>query len=269
VSLPRTDPKPISAAVGADRQADCRGGLQSVLAALDLLDCFAQREEFGVSELARNIGVAKSTAHRLLTTLCARGFAERDEESGRYRLGLHLYELGHLAVSRSDIRNAALPILQDMHHRTGATTHIGVPDGDEIIYLERIIGRESLNVWAKIGRRLPTVTTSSGKAIYAYSPRFANGRLQGPLPDVFATDSSMAGRYRVALQETAKRGFALSVDESLKGLTSIAAPVLGHDGVARAAVSMVGPTAKMLADIQNPARLVQFAAKKLSRELCL
>jgi DNA-binding IclR family transcriptional regulator len=79
----------------------------------------------------------------------------------------------------------------------------------------------------------------------------------------------MAGRYRVALQETFKRGFALSVDESVKGLTSIAAPILGHDGVARAAISLVGPTSKMLADIQNPARLVQIAAKKLAQELCL
>ena len=252
-----------------DRQPDCRGGLQSVLAALDLLDCFAQREEFGVSELARSIGVAKSTAHRLLTTLCARGFAERDEESGRYRLGLHIYELGHLAVSRSDIRNAALPILQDMHHRTGATAHIGVPDGDEVIYLERIIGRESLQQWSSIGRRLPSVSTSSGKAMYAFSPRFVDGRLHGPVPQAFSTDSNMAGRYRVALQETLKRGFALSVDESVKGLTSIAAPILGHDGVARAAVSLVGPTTKMLADIQNPARLVQIAAKKLAQELCL
>jgi DNA-binding IclR family transcriptional regulator len=255
--------------VVAERQADCRGGLQSVLAALDLLDCFAQREELGVSELARHIGVAKSTAHRLLTTLCARGFAERDEETGRYRLGLHLYELGHLAVSRSDIRNAALPILQDLHQRTGATAHIGVPDGDEVIYLERIIGRASLSAWSNIGRRLPSVSTSSGKAMYAYSPRFAKGRLHGPVPEAFSTDSSMAGRYRVALQETIKRGFAISVDESLKGLTSIAAPVLGHDGVARAAVSLVGPTANVLADVQKPARLVQIAANKLSRELCL
>lgn len=245
------------------------GGLRSVLAALDLLDCFAEQEEFGVSELARNIGVAKSTAHRLLTTLCARGFAERDEESGRYRLGLHLYDLGHLAVSRSDIRNAALPILQDVHHRTGATAHVGVAQGDEVIYLERIVSREALQIWAKVGRRAPSATTSSGKILYAYSSRFANGRLQGRLPMVFASDSALAARYRGALQETVKRGFAVSVDESLQGLTSIAAPVLGHDGIAQAAISLVGPTPRMLADIPNAARLVQAAAKKLSRDLSL
>jgi len=252
-----------------ERQLNCRGGLRSVLSALDLLDCFDEQEEFGVSELARNIGVAKSTAHRLLTTLCARGFVERDEDSGRYRLGLHLYDLGHLAVSRNDIRNAALPILQEVHHRTGATAHIGVPDGDDVIYLERIVSRDSLQIWSKVGRRAPSTTTSSGKVLYAYSSRFADGRMRGRVPTAFELDNALAARYRVALQETVKRGFAISVDESLQGLTSIAAPVIGHDGIAHAAISLVGPTPRMLADVQSPARIVQIAAKKLSRELSL
>lgn len=252
-----------------ERQPNCQGGLQSVLTALELLDCFEEQEDFGVSELARNIGVAKSTAHRLLTTLCARGFAERDEQSGRYRLGLRLYDLGHLAVSRSDIRNAALPLLQDLHHRTGGTAHIAVPDGDDVIYLERIVGRDSLQTWSKVGRRARATTSSSGKVLYAYSPRFVNGRLQGPLPMALELDAALAARFRVALQETIKRGFAVSVDEWVQGLTSIAAPVLGQDGVARAAVSLVGPTPRMLADIQSPARLVQIAARKLSQDLCL
>lgn len=259
----------MSTAQGVEREPSCRGGLQSVLAALDLLDCFTDREELGVSELARKIGVAKSTAHRLLTTLCARGLAERDEESGRYRLGLHLYELGHLAVSRIDIRNAALPLLQDMHDRTGAVAHIGVADKDEVVYLERIIGRESSAMWSGVGRRLPCATTSSGKVLYAYSARFVDGRLRGTLPAAFASDSAKVLQYRAALQETVKRGFAVSVDESVRGLTSVAAPVLGHDGHARAAVSLIGPTQKMLADMQKPAKLVQLAAQKLSRELCL
>lgn len=252
-----------------ERQPNCHGGLQSVLAALDLLDCFAQQEEFGVSELARSIGVAKSTAHRLLTTLCSRGFAERDAESGRYRLGLRLYDLGHLAVSRSDIRNAALPLLQTLHQRTGATVHVGVRDGDEVIYLERIVSREWLETWSKVGRRAPSATTSSGKVLYAYSPRFSQGRLRGPMPPALAEDAVLAGRFRGALQETVKRGFAISVDEFLPGFTSIAAPVLDHDGTARAAISLVGPTTKMLPNATTPARLVQLAAKKLSRELCL
>jgi DNA-binding IclR family transcriptional regulator len=243
--------------------------LQSVLAALDLLDCFNDRAEWGVSELARSIGVAKSTAHRLLTTLCARGFAEKDEVSGRYRLGLHLYELGHLAVSRSDIRTAALPLLQEIHHRTGATAHVAVAVEDDVVFLERIVGRESLPTWASVGRRLPAMSTSTGKALFAFSKRFADGRIKGPLPHGLDADPTKANRYRLALQTTVKCGYAVSVDESLPGLTSVAAPLLGHDRTARAAISMVGPTPKMTADIEGASRLVRLAATKLSRELCL
>ncbi len=253
----------------AERQPDCPGGLQSVLAALDLLECFVQNEEFGVSELARKIGVAKSTAHRLLTTLCARGFAVRDEESGRYRLGLHLYELGHLAVTRSDIHHAALPILQDLHQRTGYTAHIGVPDGHDVLYLERIVGLEHLDTWSSIKRRLPSVSTGSGKLLYAYSPRFSHGRMNVAVPGLPIENVLAARRYRTSLQQSVAQGYALSVDEQVLGLTSVAAPVLDHDRTARASLSLVGPTAKLLGDTQNAARLVQLATKKLSKELCL
>jgi DNA-binding IclR family transcriptional regulator len=258
-----------TALADAERQPDCPGGLQSVLAALDLLECFVQNEEFGVSELARKIGVAKSTAHRLLTTLCARGFAVRDEESGRYRLGLHLYELGHLAVTRSDVHQAALPILQDLHQRTGYTAHIGVPDGQDVLYLERIVGREHLDTWSTIKRRLPSVSTGSGKLLYAYSPRFSHGRMNVPLGGLTLEDASAVRGFRTVLKQILDQGYALSVDEQVRGLTSVAAPVLDHDRNARASLSLVGPTAKVLADVQNPARLVQLATKKLTKELCL
>ncbi len=262
-------PAPHRGPVRPGGEPDCAGGLQSVLAALDLLACFETHEELGVSELARYIGVAKSTAHRLLTSLCARGYAERDTDTGRYRLGLHVYELGHLMMSRNDIRNAALPVLGALSERTGATAHIGVPYQREVLFLERVIGRGSRSAWSEIGRRQPVESTSSGKVLVAYSPDFVAGRLVGPLPVALETDSAKALRYRVALQETVKRGFAVSVNETMPGFTSVAAPVLGHDGVAYAAVSLVGPTAKMLADIQSPARLIQLAARNLAHELCL
>src|SRR3954466_11615410 len=72
------------------------GGLQSVQTALAVLHCFSSDEELGISEIARRVGVAKSTAHRLLTTLCAKGMAEQNPETGRYRLGMRLVALGPL-----------------------------------------------------------------------------------------------------------------------------------------------------------------------------
>lgn len=249
-------------------QPECAGGLQSVLAALDLLSCFADHEDLGVSELARSLGVAKSTAHRLLQSLSVRGFVEQDEFSGRYRLGLHMYELGHLAVSRNDIRNAALPLLQDISERTGATAHVGVLNRDEVLFLERVIGRKSLAAWSGVGRRRPVEWSSSGKVLSAYGPHFVEGRLVGPLALARGTDRGRTASFRVALQETRERGFAVSVNETIPGFTSVAAPVLGHDGLAFAAVSLVGPTAKVLADVQSPAKLVQLAAQSLARDLC-
>ncbi len=266
---PNDQVNPATAPPGARSELDCAGGLQSVLAALDLLTCFEDHEEFGVSELARHIGVAKSTAHRLLTSLCARGFAERDAVTGRYRLGLHVYELGHLTVSRNDIRTAALPLLQDLTKRTGATAEIGVPYHQEVLMLKRFIGRGALAAWSEIGCRQPIERTSSGKVLSAYSPSFVGGRLVGPLPIALAADPRGGPPLPTRSSGDPETWLRGSVNEMIPGLTSVAGPVLGHDGVAYAAVSLVGPTAKMLADIQNPARLVQLAARNLARELCL
>ena len=92
---------------------DVEGGLKSVASALDLLDCFVEEEELGVSEVARRLGVAKSTAHRLLTTLASRKLIEQNPRNGKYRLGLHLFELGQLALTRVELRKRSLSLLDD------------------------------------------------------------------------------------------------------------------------------------------------------------
>jgi DNA-binding IclR family transcriptional regulator len=229
----------------ATRETGVEGGLRSVLAARVLLDCFADEDELGVTELAKRIGVAKSTAHRLLTTLCARGLASRNDETGRYRLGMHLYELGQLAVGRNEIRNAALPLLQELQQATATAR------------------------FSRVSRRLPAHCTSSGKAIAAFTPDLAAARSTAGFTSLTSRSIHTARQFALALAETRKRGYAVSVDEAVEGLTSVAAPVKAHDGSARAAISVVGPTDRVLADVDRPARLVQLAAQKLSRELCL
>src|SRR5690242_4161323 len=83
---------------------DDTAGVKSVGSALDVLECFATDGELGVSDIARRLGVAKSTAHRLLQTLTSRGFVEQRADTGLYRLGIHLYELGELALARNTLR---------------------------------------------------------------------------------------------------------------------------------------------------------------------
>lgn len=171
------------------KQADEPGGLRSVAAALDLLECFATNEQLGVSDIARRLGIAKSTAHRLLSTLRSRGFIEQDPESGRYHLGLHLFELGHLAQIRNPLRIAGRPICLDLNRRTGLTVNLSLVDGADVVFIERMDSSESgrnLNEW---GRRLPAHVASSGKAIAAWNPELASARLAAGFPRGPATRS--------------------------------------------------------------------------------
>ena len=150
--------------------ADTHGSaLKSVGSALDVLECFATDGELGVSDIARRLGVAKSTAHRLLQTLASRGFVEQDSHSGQYRLGIHVYELGELALARNQLRHAALPFLRQVAAATGLTVNLSVPDGPDIVFVERIENSDGVRILGHFGRRLPAHTTSSGKAIAAWN----------------------------------------------------------------------------------------------------
>ena len=155
--------------------------LKSVANALDVLDCFMSDDELGVSELARSLGVAKSSAHRMLSTLAGRGFVEQNPDTGRYRLGLHLYELGQLSVSRSRLRQAALPIMEDLRQRTGHTIHLGIADGCDVVHLERLQSREGLDIFDTLPeRRFPTHCSATGKVLAAFDPAAPRSRRSHP-----------------------------------------------------------------------------------------
>lgn len=244
-------------------------GLRSVSTAFEVLDCFAFDEELGVSDIARRLGIAKSTAHRLLTTMCIYGMIAQNPETGRYRLGLHLFELGQLAQQRLKIRQVALPLLEELRHVTGHTVHLGVVDRADIVYAERLDSPECARFMTGVPRRLPSHCTSSGKAIAAFNDELAaRRRATGFPPRTVGTVRTLAD-YDRALEQTRRRGVAMSVDETVLGLTSVAAPVRDISGRAYAAVSIVAPTTAIATDIDRTARLVTTVAGRLSRQLAL
>jgi len=240
-------------------------GLQSVSTALDLLDCFVSQEELGVSDVARQLGVAKSTAHRLLTTLCSRGFAERNPETGRYRLGLHLYELGTLAISRYSLRRTAMPLLHELQELSGCTIHLAVADGAEVIQLERLESSRCTPLFSGIARRQPVHSTACGKAIAALDPACATARIRAGFPECTPSTVRTAGEFERELASTRRRGFALNHDETRPGLTSVGVAVRDHSGRAIAALSIVAPTAYAERHIERHARLAILVAGKLTK----
>jgi DNA-binding IclR family transcriptional regulator len=240
--------------------------LKSVGSALDVLECFAVDNELGVSDIARRLGVAKSTAHRLLTTLVSRGFVEQDPHSGLYRLGLHLFELGQLAHARNELRHVAMPVLRQVHVATGLTVNFGVPDGPDIVFLERLENRDGVRILGHFGRRLPAHTTSSGKVIAAFNPTTYAARVaSGFPPRVTGTVRSEADWQR-QVDQARRVGYAVSSNESFEGSSSVAVPVLNRR-VAVASVSVFGPTAVIEPEIERLVPLLTAASRRISKNL--
>lgn len=240
--------------------------LKSVANTLDMLDCFLIEDELGVSEVARSLGVAKSSAHRMLSTLVSRGFVEQNPGTGRYRLGLHLYELGQLSVSRSRLRHAALPIMEDLRQRTGHTIHLGVADGSDVVHLERLQSREGLDIFDALpARRFPTHCSATGKVLAAFDPAVAEARRRANFPPITASSVKNAQEWEATLAKIRRAGVAVNRDEVATGAMSVAAPIYDGTGRARAALSIVGRTEVMDRCEQQFTRLIVEAARRLGR----
>lgn len=245
---------------------DDSAGLKSVGSALDVLECFALDGSLGVSDIARRLGVAKSTAHRLLQTLVSRGFAEQDPTSGQYRLGLHLFELGHLALARNELRHAALPIVRQVAATTGLTVNFAVPDGPDTVFVERIESPDGVHVLGHVGRRFPSHVTSSGKAIAAFNTEVARARSAAGFPPRVSHTVRTPAEWERALDQTRQLGFAVSHSESFEDSSSVAVPVRRR-GVAVAALSVFGPTPTVAPRVDRLVPLLHVATQRIARGL--
>lgn len=242
------------------------GGVQSVYTAVDVLECLMRDEELGVSDVARRLGVAKSTAHRLLTTLCARDLAERNPDTGRYRLGMRLFELGQMASDRFPLRRAALPLLEELRQASGHTVHLGMADGADVVFVERLQNLAGIRLMADSGRRQPVHVTSVGKALAAFDPAVAQARRDAGFPRMTERTIATVADWDRTLADVRRNGIAISIGESRPQLTSVAAAVRNARGRAFAAISVVGPSPEF-GDFGRASRLVLTAAAKLAHTL--
>lgn len=246
----------------SEPDAAASSGLKSVGTALDVLECFAVDSELGVSDIARRLNVAKSTAHRLLTTLVSRGFVEQDPESGLYRLGMHIYELGHLALSRNALRHAALPILRQVAQATGLTVNFGIPDGPDVVFVERLESADSFRFLGHAGRRLPIHVTSSGKVIAAFNIEAEEARRRAGFPPRVSRTVRTAADWDRVLGVIRRQGFAVSHSESFDGASSVAVPVVVRR-VAIASVSVFGPSEVVTPKVDRLVPVLTAAAHRI------
>src|SRR5207302_7939712 len=149
--------------------AKSRTRLSSVANSLRLIKAFSEDEyEIGISDLAKRLGLAKSTVHRLASTLLEQGILEQNSGDGKYHLGLALFELGAMVRRKMDFTMEARPFLRALMEKTGETVHLAILDHDSILYIITHESKQALRMGSKVGTRAPVHSTAVGKALLAF-----------------------------------------------------------------------------------------------------
>jgi DNA-binding IclR family transcriptional regulator len=231
--------------------------------AAKVLDTFNGASSLTLTEVTRRTGLPRSTTHRMLEKLVAMHWLTRDANS--YRVGLRMFELGSLVSHEHQARKASLPFLHELHRATGLIVHFAVRDGADVVHLERIGGR-ALSASGRIGGRLPANCTSLGKVLLAYGgdqPASVSTELVG-LTARSITDPRV---LQVELARVRQRGYAVSRDEAVVGVSCLAVPVRGPHQAAVGAISVGGPTASFQPDLVVAS--VREAAQRTYRQIHL
>lgn len=246
-------------------RSDERNGISVVGRAFKVIEVFTPLgRDLGLAEIARRTELPKSTVYRLASQLLELGILERS--GTRYRLGIHLFEMGSAVSRQRRLREAALPFMEDLYEATHETVHLGVLDGENVVYIDKISGSRSSPVTTRVGTRKPLYCTALGKVILAHSSRaLLKSILEGPL--VKFTPRTINNRNAIMREIAAIRsaGIAYDREEYSLGITCVAAPLLNQDGHAEAAISITGPTSKFQADRFAPA--VRTAGLSISRAI--
>ena len=250
--------------------ADDRGGLHSVRNAARVLKQFSYYErQLGVSELARRLRLGKSTAHRLVSTLTEEHLLEQDPETGKYRLGLAVYDLAAAVSKHFAMHEAAVPPMGQLRNITGETVQLAVLDGREVVYTERLDSQHTLRMFLEVGRRNWAHCTGTGKCMLAYLPELQLERLLDGWELKARTPYTITDHdlLKKELKEIRQRGWAQNLNEAEEGALSVGAPVRDATGHVVAAMSVAGPAARMDPVMDEMIRVVVEAAATASRRM--
>ena len=146
-------------------------GVQTLDRTLDIIELLAlSREGMGVSEIGQQIGLHKSTVHRLLNALLMRGYIEKDSQGGTYRIGLKFIEISSHRLNHLELKTEASPTLRGLCEELGQTVHLAILDKTEVVYIEKLEPRTSLRMYSQIGRRIPVYCSALGKSLVSDLP---------------------------------------------------------------------------------------------------
>ena len=242
--------------------------LDRALAALEIL---ANRDgECSLVDLCTEMKLHKSTVHRLAMVLEQHRLVDKNPDTGRYRLGLRLFEFGSKAIATLDLRGRARPYLDRLQRQFGETVFFCILDDGQVFYMEKVESQQSVRTACTVGSRAPAYCTAVGKAMLAElaEPEVGEVIRRWGLKAVTANTITKATALRAELRAVRSRGYAIDDEEKEVGLRCVSAAVRGHSGKLFAAMSVSGPAFRMTKErIPEVGQAVMRAANELSVEL--
>lgn len=243
---------------GREHRESVAGRISMIIGAFD-----AASPTLSLSQLTERTGLPKSTVHRMADQLVEFRWLERT--TAGYRLGIRFFEVGGLVSSRTNLRERALPFLQDLQSATHHSVHLGILEGRDVVILEKLWGHDSTSLPTRVGGRMPAHCTAAGKALLAFAP-------EQVIEDIVAQGlDRRTGRtivvpelFRQELATVRTAHWALETEENVPGLRCVAAPIRGS-GRAIAAVSVSGPVHKV--DVSRIVPLVRRSATDIWTQL--
>ncbi len=245
--------------------------IKSLDRAIDILELVVGKENgMGVTEISRELDIHKSTVYRLLDTLKYRGYLEKNEDNHKYFAGINLFELSSKVLNDIDSRIRVRPYLEELMQKTKETIHLGILDGGEVIYLDKVESTATIRMYSQVGKRVPAHSTSLGKAIMAHiseervkeilQEKGMEGKTKNTITDL--------DKFLDHLKKVRKQGYAVDDEEQEEDIRCIAGPIFNHRGDVVAAFSISAPITRMTEKrMEELAKLVVEYSNKMSRSL--
>ena len=204
--------------------------IQAVENALDVLEALSEiDDDVRISQLSERLAMNKTSVFRLLATFENRGYVEREELSGKYRLGLSAYEIGQKFLSRMGLLRHARPVAERLARGCNEAVYIVVRRGNEVLFLDAVDTTQKVKIVSLVGNRYPLATTAAGQVILAFDNSKKN------------QDSDKKPADINSLIAVVRQGYAQDSDALGDGITSVAAPLFGSGGKLHGVLCIVGP----------------------------
>ncbi len=242
---------------------------KTLIKGLKVLEAIARRERpCGVSELATELGMTKSNAFRMLQTLIGAKYVNQDAGTGLYSASVRLFELGLIVGSHIDVREVARPILAAMVDRTLENASIGILEGTDVFYVDRVDSPNRVRAVVRNGERLPAHTSSCGKVLLAYAPDTAVKGMRGHLARHTARTITSYPAFVRELARIRGQGYSVTRGEWHVEISSVAVPIQNRKGDVSSALMVSGPTTRFTEDkVPKFIEALKWGAKEIAARL--